>query len=176
MSINLIEYDPRAKTVRITEHCYIMTWLKDIIDHFPEEDHIKIFAYIYYMSDPSPLNPYTYIREFERPDKILKDIQPEFDFDDVLIVRAIEKCKEMYTTPVHRSYQAISTMMDNLNDYISNTQISDGKDGNITAMFNIAKNFKQLKDSFESILKDALEETKIKSRGVSKVSYDQRKK
>lgn len=175
MSIRLIEYDRNTKTVQPTEHCYQIVWLKRLIDMFQEdEEYLTVLAYVFYMSCPTPENPFFNVKEVDREIKICRSLQPEFDREDLAILDAIDKLKELYTTPIMRSYDAMATMVDNLNEYIKTTEITDGKDGNIGPLLRVLKDFKQVRDSYQDILKDVEEETKVKGRGQSRIPYDQR--
>lgn len=171
MHIRLFELDNRI--VKPTEHCYMISWLKQIIDDYPE-DHIKVLAYIYYMSYRGPDNPYFNVVEEDRDDKILRDLQPEFDIEDAPILLAIDKCKELYETPTMRSYDAIKTMLDNLNTYLKTSEITDGRDGNVGTMLRVAKEFKSVRESFKGVLEDVQEENKVQARGKTKLPYDLR--
>lgn len=171
MNIRLFELDGR--TVRPTEHCYMISWLNCIIEEFPEM-HVKIFAYIYYMSNKGPDNPYFNLPYDEWEVKIKRDLQPEFDTEEPMIIRAIEKCKELYHTPTLQAYEAIKTMLENMNFYLLNTPITDGRDGNIGPMLRVAKDFKAVRESFKGVHEDVQEESKIKVRGNSKLPYDMR--
>jgi hypothetical protein len=171
MHIRLFELD--GKIVRPTEHCYMISWLKKIIDEYPD-DHVKVFAYIYYMSYLGPDNPYFNISELDREDKILKDLQPEFNVESPTILYAIDRCKDLFMTPTMRSYDAIKTMLENLNTYLKHTEITDGRDGNIGALLRVAKEFKAVRESFKGVYDDVQEENKVKARGSSKLPYDLR--
>jgi hypothetical protein len=169
MNIKLFELD--AGAIKPTEHCYMISWLKAIIDEWPEE-HVKILGYVYYMSYLGPDNPYFNIVEEDREEKICRDLQPEFDTEDPIILRAIEKCTELYTTPTMRSYDAIKTMLDNLNTYLKTTPVTDGRDGNIGPLIRVAKEFDNVRKSFKGVLDDLSEEDVVKARGKSKLPYD----
>ena len=169
MEIRLFEIEGRV--VKPTEHCYMISWLNCIIEHFPE-DHVKVLAYVYYMSYSGPNNPYTNIVEEDREQKIMQSLEPEFDTEDPMIIRAIEKCTELYMTPTMRSYDAIKTMLDNLNTYLKNTPVTDGRDGNIGPLLRVAKEFKGVREAFKGVQDDVIEESKIKARGKSKLPYD----
>jgi len=171
MNIRLFEVDGRG--VKVTEHCYMISWLKSIIDEFPEE-HLKIFAYIYYISYTGPENPYFNISELDREEKILRDLQPEFDIEDPLILRAVDECKKLYETPTKKSYIAIKTMLERLNTYLETTEITDGRDGNIGSMLRIAKEFKTVRESFQGVMEAVKEEEKVMARGKSSIPYDLR--
>lgn len=171
MSIRLFEVDGR--TVKPTEHCYMISWLNKIIEDYPDQ-HVQIFAYVYYMSYLGPDNPYFNVPEEDRQERILRDLQPEFDPEDASICVAVDKCIELYTTPTMRSYDAIKTMLDRLNEYLKTTPITDGRDGNIGPLLRVAKDFKNVRESFKGVLDDVEEENKVRTRGSSKLPYDLR--
>ena len=169
MNIRLFELD--GKAVKATEHCYLISFLKRIIDDYPEQ-HPKVLAYVYYMSYLGPDNPYFNTPEWDRQDKILRDLQPEFDPEDTAIVYAVDRCKELYTTPTMESYDAIKTMLQNLNTYLKTTEITDGRDGNISALLRIAEKFDSVRKSFKGVHADMEEENTVKARGGAKLPYD----
>ena len=171
MHIRLFELENRI--VKPTEHCYMISWLKQIIDDYPE-DHVKVLAYIYYMSYRGPDNPYFNVVDEDRDEKILRDLQPEFNIEDTSILFAIDKCKDLYETPTMRSYDAIKTMLDNLNTYLKTTEITDGREGNVGTMLRVGKEFKSLRESFKGVLEDVQEENKVQARGKTKLPYDLR--
>jgi len=169
MNIRLFELDGRQ--LKATEHCYQISWLKSIIDKYPEQ-HVQIFGYIYYLTYQGPDNPYFNIAEEDKEDKILKDLAPDFNTQDPIILLAISKCKELYTTPTMRSYNAIKAMLERLNTYLETTEITDGRDGNVGSMLRIAKEFKSVRESFKGVYDDVQEENKLKARGSAKMAYD----
>jgi len=168
-------FELEGGTIKATEHCYMISWLKCIIDEHPD-DYLKIFAYIYYMSDLSPESPYFNVLDEDREDKIKRDLQPEFDTEDGAIIMAIDNLTEYYTTPTMRSYDAIKTMLSNMDTYLKTTGITDGRDGNIGSMVRVAKEYKNVRDSFKGVQDDLTEETKIRARGGVKLPYDLRKR
>jgi hypothetical protein len=169
MNIRLFEIDGRG--VKPTEHCYMISWLKKIIDEYPE-NYNKVLAYVYYNSYLGPDNPYFNIAEEDREEKILRDLQPEFDIEAPEILFAIDQCKEIYLTPTMRSYNAIKAMLERLNTYLETTEITDGRDGNVGSMLRIAKEFKSVRESFKGVYEDVQEENKVLARGKSKLPYD----
>lgn len=169
MNVRLFELD--GKTIKPTEHCYVIPWLKAVMDEFPE-DYMKAYAYIYYNSYFAPDNPYFNIKEDDREEKILKDLQPDFDPEHEVIVEAIENCTEIYTTPTMDSYQAIKIMLEKLNHYLKTTTITDGRDGNIGPILRVAKEFEAVRKSFKGVYQDVQEENQVRARGGAKLSYD----
>jgi hypothetical protein len=67
----------------------------------------------------------------------------------------------------------IKGMLDKLAKYMENTAITDGRDGNITALINAAKNFESVRQSFKGVLKDLQEEQLSTVRGGQNMAYDQ---
>ena len=173
MHIRLFEVESGA--IKPTEHCYMISWLHKIIEDFPE-DHVKVFAYIFYMTNKTHENPYANIVEEELEERILRDLQPEFDREAPSILHAIDKCTELFETPTVRAYNGIKVMLDNMSTYLATTEITDGRDGNIRGMLAAAKDFKHIQASFKGAMEEVEEETKVQARGKSLLPYDMRRK
>jgi len=60
-----------------------------------------------------------------------------------------------------------------LADYMAVTEIEHGRDGNITALVNAAKNFDQIRQSFKATYRDLQEEQQSSVRGGQNLAYDQ---
>lgn len=169
MSIKLFEL--RGDKVLATEHCYNIKQFKDVIDNYPD-NYLKILAFVFYMSCRSAENPY-----FNRPSEdldleILRDLGADFSVEDLLVVKALEKAKQLYETPTVRAYNGFATMLDKLALYLETQDISDGRDGNISAIVQAAKNFDNIRKSFKGVAKDLEEEQSSRARGGSRLSYD----
>ena len=155
-----------------TEHCYMISWLNNIIEKFPE-NHVKIFAYIFYMTYRGPDNPYFNAIEEEREERIMRDLKPEFNTEDETIQVALDECTKIYETPIMRAHEGIKTMLDNMSVYMATTEITDGRDGNVGTMLRAAKEFKHIREGFKGSLEDLVdEEVQIKARGGAKLAYD----
>ena len=71
-------FDIQNGVIVPTEHCYALKALKDIMDNYPN-DFLKIYQYIFYMSCPNPdINPFFDVREPEKEELILAQLQTEF--------------------------------------------------------------------------------------------------
>jgi len=173
MNIRLFEIE--SGTIKPTEHCYMISWLNQIIEDYPE-DHIKVFAYIFYMTNKTHENPYANIVEEELEERIMRDLQPAFDTEDDVIINAIDKLEELYETPTIRAYNGIKVMLDNMSTYLADTKITDGRDGNIRGMLAAAKEFKHIRASYKGAMEDVEEEIKVQARGKSVLPYDMRRK
>jgi len=167
-------FDIENEKVVLTEHCYTIDTLKVIIDEYPE-DHLKIFLFCFYMSCPDrDENPFFNIDELDKEEFIYKHIDAEFSLEDENVMKALEFCKEMYTTVTVRSYIGFKTMLDRLSEYMRTTAISHGRDGNINSIVSAGKNYAGLKESFKAIEKDLEEENKNTiARGGTELGYDQ---
>jgi len=168
-------FDVQNGKVVPSEHCYTLSWLKDIMDEYSDnEEYLKVYSYLFYMTYPNPdLNPFFHIKEIEKEEMILEDINAEFSTEDLNVRRGLEKCKKMYETPTSRAYEGIAGMLDKLALYMRVTSISDGKDGNITGIISAAKNFEQIRNSFKGAYKDLQEEQESRVRGGKGLGYDQ---
>ncbi len=157
-----------------SEHCYNLTTLKEIIKEYPN-DHMSIFSYLFYMCCPDPdINPFTNVKEFEKEEMILEQLQVEWSTEDEKISEALKFCKKLYETPTLRAYNGIKNMLDRLADYMDETEITHGRDGNITAIVNAAAKFDQIRSSFKGAMEDLAKEQKSQVRGSQKLAYDQK--
>jgi len=172
MTIKL--FDIENGVVKATEHCYTINWLHDIMVNYPD-NHLKIYAYIFYMTCPNPeLNPFFNMQEDDKEDVILESIDLDVSTDDALITKAIEKCTILYTTPTLRAYNGIAKMLDRLSYYMETANITAGRDGNINSLITAAKNFQSIRESFKGVLKDLeAEQSKTSVRGGQNLGYDQ---
>lgn len=166
-------FDLQNGVIVPTEHCHNLIVLKKIMDEYPE-DFMKIYSYLFYMSCPNPdLNPFFDVREHEKEDLILAQLEAEFSTEDDEIVNALNFCRKLYETPTYRAFMGIKTMLDRLGSYMENTAITHGRDGNITAIVNAAAKFEQIRVSFKGAYKDLMEEQKSQVRGGQNLAYDQ---
>jgi hypothetical protein len=170
--IRLLEVENNV--VKPTEHCQIIKWLKVIQDKWPEH-YVQIYAYIFYMSCPSQENPYFNVPFDLREETCIQDVDlPEdFDFEADEIIEAIEKATVLYETPTIRAYKGITTMLDNLTEYMETTKVTAGRDGNINSLLRIAKEFDAIRQSYKGIAKDLEAEQQTIVRGGQNLAYDQ---
>jgi len=168
-------FDVQNGKVIPTEHCYVIKWLKDIMDKYEkDEEYLKVYAYLFYMTYPNPdAVPYFNIVAIDKEEVILKDIDGTFSTEDPLIFSALDRCKVMFSTPASRAYEGISGMLDKLALFMRTTNLTAGKDGNITQLVGAAKSFEQVRTSFKGAYKDLQDEQKSHVRGGKGIAYDQ---
>lgn len=166
-------FDVQNGVVIPTEHCYTLKSLKDIMDEYPE-DYLKIYQYLFYMTCPNPdINPFFNVPEIDKEDQILKEIEAEFSTEDESIFIALEFCRRMYETPTSRAYEGIKKALDKIAKYMSNVNITDGKDGNINQVRAMAKDFDGIRQSFKGAYKDLQDEQQSRVRGGQGLAYDE---
>lgn len=168
-------FDIQNEKIVPTEHCYTIKFLKDIMDEYNENDeYLKVYSYLFYMTCLNPdLNPYFNMIENEKEDIILEDVDAEFSTEDPLIRLALDKCEKLYETPTSRAYMGIKKSLDNIATYMANTQITDGRDGNISQIRAVAKDFDAIRQSFKGAFKDLKDEQQSTVRGGKGLAYDQ---
>lgn len=166
-------FDIQNGQVTATEHCYTLKFLKDIMDAYPEE-HLRIYAYLFYMSCPNPdLNPFFDVPERDKEDIILREVDADFSLDDELISHALKMCHKLYETPTYRAYQGIKIALDNMATFMATEKPTSGRDGSATALLRIAERFDQVRQSFKGVYRDLLEEQQSQVRGGQNLAYDQ---
>ncbi len=93
--------------------------------------------------------------------------------EDELIVHALKQCEKMYETETSRAYNGIKIALDNIADYMAKSSITDGRDGNISQIANVAKNFDGIRQAYKGVFRDLIEEQQSSVRGGQNLAYDQ---
>jgi hypothetical protein len=166
-------FDIKNGAIVPTEHCYNLASLKAIMTEYPD-DYMKVYSYLFYMTCPNPdINPFFDMREHEKEELVLAQLEAEFSTEDESIIIALEFCRKLYETPTYRAYMGIKSMLDRLATYMEHTPLQHGRDGNITSVVNAAAKFEQIRGSFKGAYKDLMEEQKGTVRGGQNLAYDQ---
>jgi hypothetical protein len=166
-------FDIQNDKIVPTEHCYTLSFLKDIKEKYPDT-YLNVYTYLFYMTCPNPeLNPFFNLPEHEKEDIIVEEIALEESTEDSKIRYALDMCIKMYETPTSRAYMGIKKALDNIGTYMANTQITDGRDGNISQIRAVAKDFDSIRQSFKGAYKDLKEEQTSSVRGGQGLAYDQ---
>ncbi len=167
-------FDIKNNVIVPSEHCYAIKSLKKIMEDYPIS-YTKVYAYLFYMCCPDPKeNPFFNCLESEKEEMILHELNAEFSTEDDRIIEAMVTVKKLYETPTSRAYNGIKGMLDRLAKYMEDTTITDGKDGNITALVNAAAKFQQIRESYKGAYKDLQDELNIDTRGGQDLAYDQK--
>lgn len=171
--MNIRLFDIQNGKVTATEHCYTLSTLKRIMEEYPDT-YNQVYTYLYYKTCPDPQNnPFFNVPEEDKEELILSEVNPDFSVEDDLIIEAIAFCNKLYETPTVRAYNGIKSMLDRLAKYLETSEITSGRDGNITALLRAAKDFQDIRLSFKGVLRDLEEEQKTRTRGNREKAYDQ---
>ena len=166
-------FDVQNDKVVITEHCYTLDFLKCIMDEYPKT-HMSIYQYLFYMTCPDPeSNPFFNLPSHEKEDIIITEVKLEESTEDSKIRYALDMCFKLYETPTFRAYMGIKKALDNMATYMANTTITDGRDGNISQIRAVAKDFDAIRQSFKGAYKDLKDEQSTSVRGGQGLAYDQ---
>ena len=159
-----------------TIHCETLKSLRSIKERY-KKDYMQVYLYLHYMTSTNPdNNPFFNYKEYEKESKIFEQLgDVKFSPEDPEVVEGLKFLKEVYSTPISRAYEGAATALDNISDYLKDTSITDGRDGNINQITNTLKNFEMIRKSFKGAYEDLMEEQKSSVRGGQKVAYDQQK-
>ncbi len=153
--------------ITITENAYFIPELKNIIDKYKGKAEAYL-AYVYLMTAPD--SPYINVSEDEKQTTVIYDVIQtvgEFEIHEPLLDVAIDKIKSLYTSTLIRKYEAAKILHDKFTKYMTEKEITEGKDGNMTELMRILEKLGPEMRSFKDLEKQVDEELKTKMRGKS---------
>lgn len=148
----------------------ILPWMKRIRENF-QEDYLKVYAYLFYMSCWDGRNIYLNLADAERESAIVDELEIDFSLDNPVIQVALEKCRKMYETPAVALLRAVKIQISEIAKSLSTTTMTYGKNGNadqLTKLVEKSAQFAEIYDKLDGRLK--LEQIKV--RGGKEISYD----
>lgn len=135
---------------------------------------IPAFNFLHFYFDPE--SPYANLPEEDREDIVLKDFPGEYTLEDEVMIEAMKKLANMYITPTYRYYQDSKILLEKLGKFARNTDITTGRDGNLSALAmqvkSVGKTIQEFKQ-LEKIVMQELSEGQGRTRGGKKKAYDQ---
>ena len=138
-------YDIVEGRAKITNHCYSIELLKNIIDTFGESSASKIFTVFHFMADLNPdTNPFANLSEVDKLETIIRyvcpDLSLDIDWNDDIFEEGIELTRASYATGSYRSYLAQKTLIDKVIYTVQNASVSASKDdGNTSELDRLLK-------------------------------------
>lgn len=168
MSPKILEY--ADGNIIILAETLMMPELKALIDKYGEEGAKPYLAYCYLVT--SLESPYINMEDDEKQETALFDVVStfgDFDLDDELIDPAIEKLNKLYNTEITLFFQELKNELYRMRMYLKNTEISGGKDGDLSERFRILKEAGAIVNSYNKTKTAAMEELKAKARGKGKI-------
>jgi hypothetical protein len=170
-------FDQKNGKLVATKHLERMVVFGRVKD-FYDDKWEEVLLWAHYMSYPYPdENPYISVSSYDRSEKIQSSLEMSTDVDlDDLAEEFMIHLKSLYSSPVSRSYDGMADLLDKMAKYISDTDVKDGRDGNMAQLTMYAKSYRQIRDSFKLAKADLEEEAKTESvgRGGLALAYDQK--
>lgn len=149
----------------VTENAFIMPELKAILDKY-ENKADPYLAYVHCMTHPEAT--YNNLEDREKKETIIYDVIQtlgDFDIDEPLLQKAIDKLDSIYVTRTRRYFNNLCKLMDKVDAYAENAQISDENLSDINRAFKDAgttmKSFKEAERQIDEELK-----TKMKGKNI----------
>lgn len=164
-------FDIENGEIIINEHILNIPTLRAVKDFYL--DPLPAFRFLRYRFDPK--GPYCDEPEEEKDEILLKEFPGEYTLEHKVMIEAIEWFQNKIT-PTYRYYLDNKILMEKLGAYGRTKVITEGRDGNYSAMQAQLKNsgktileFKQLEKVVEQELEDM---KKTKNWGDREGSYD----
>lgn len=170
-------FDIEDGQLAVTEHCYALPFLKELMDYFPN-CYIKVYRYIFYMTCPDDqLNPCRNIPEHEKSTEIMRllevDTEKEFIADDLKIEKAVKECAKLYDDPAMRVYRAAKMMLEKLQGSFEAEELTwGGKDATGPALTSAMEKLPKLLQAYNDAELKMNEVLKARSRGGQNISDD----
>lgn len=148
--------------IKITENAFMMPELKAIIDKYDMKAE-PYLAYVHFMTHPE--SSYINIEESEKKETIIYDViqtQGDFDIDEPLLEKAINKLDDLYMTRTRKYFRSVSKLMDKVGMYADTANVSDE---NLADVNRTLKDVGATMKSFKEAEKQIDEELKTKMKG-----------
>lgn len=161
--------------VVLTEICYTSKTLKEVIRVFKKDkNYMKVFNFLFHLYCPDPLrNPFLNVPEHEKEDMLMREFEIDFSLDEDVFELAKKFTEKIFTTPTRRFYLDCKVGLEKQGEYLRETQISTGRDGNDTTYLATLKAVGVINDQFAKVEKAYEAELKASVRGGSERSYDE---
>lgn len=156
--------DKKPKLNSTLQHIHV---LKEL-----EEQDARWLLFLHFMHYPVPdENPFFFIPENVRENKILKNLKLENIPKPEIIKEATEFVLSIYETPVIRMHKSISAAIDKMSEYIRTIEMTPD---NIKIIKDTVKDFDKLLDNYKKSSKEFYEEIRNfgKTSSVKQKSYD----
>jgi hypothetical protein len=167
-------FDIVEQRVIINENILLIPTFKKLLTKY-KGDALDVFSFIYYFLDyKSPFFDYNPDAKEETLMKMF-NTKGVFTLEDPEIIEAMTLYKQMNITPMIALLDGVNTAVHKMTKYLKNTEITDGKDGNLAQIKSTIKDLGQTIASYDQ-LKDAVEKEIEKStiRGNKSISNRER--
>lgn len=155
----------------VNENVLAIPELKAVYEGY--EDPYPALLFLNFLCNPT--SPYSQLPEDLKEEAVLNDYPGEYTVEDEVIINAVEKLKNLWTTPSYRYYLDNKKLLETLGKFASTASVRDtDKGGNLSNLLsqlnNLAKTMTSFKQ-FEKMVEDELQTTRV--RGNQFQAYDQ---
>lgn len=163
---------PRILTVSqnkivLDETIFAIPEFKTLIE-YTEGDTLP-FMYIWAMYDPQ--SPYMNLDDIEREEQVLKDYPVYEHLQTMEMVNAIEKAEKLYFSPLRKILKGAKRAIENISSFMEDTEVSDGRDGNLTQIVSTIKSLPQILKAYQEA-ENAYKQELQRNRGDMKSAID----
>lgn len=128
------------------------------------------FMYIWALTDPE--SPYMNLSELEREEQVLKDMPIQEYLNSLEFIEALEKADLLYKSPLRRILKGAKTAIENVSKFLEETEISDGREGNLTQVVSTIKSLPQILKGYQDA-ENAYKQEIQKGRGFAQFGIDE---
>lgn len=163
---------PRILTVSqnkivLDETIFAIPEFKALIE-YTEGDTLP-FMYIWGLYDPQ--SPFMNIEEHEREEAVIKDF-PVYEYLQTMeMISAMEKAEKLYFSPLRKILKGAKKAVENISGFLEDTEISDGRDGNLTQIVSTIKSLPQILKAYQEA-ENAYKQELQRNRGDMKSAID----
>ena len=164
---------PRILTVSqnkivLDETIFAIPEFKALIE-YTEGDTLP-FMYIWALYDPQ--SPFMNIEEHEREESVMKDF-PVYEYLQTMeMISAMEKAEKLYFSPLRKILKGAKKAVENISGFLEDTEISDGRDGNLTQIVSTIKSLPQILKAYQEA-ENAYKQEMSRSRGSAQYGIDE---
>ncbi len=128
------------------------------------------FMYIWGMYDPQ--SPYMNFEEHEREAQVLKDFPVQKYLQSIEMSEAIDKAERLYFSPLRKILAGAKRAVENISSFLSETEISDGRDGNLSQIVQTIKSLPQILKAYQEA-ENAYKQELQRNRGDAQNAVDE---
>jgi hypothetical protein len=164
---------PRILTVSqnkivLDETIFAIPEFKALIE-YTEGDTLP-FMYIWGLYDPQ--SPFMNIEEHEREEAVMKDF-PVYEYLQTMeMISAMEKAEKLYFSPLRKILKGAKKAVENISGFLEDTEISDGRDGNLTQIVSTIKSLPQILKAYQEA-ENAYKQELQRNRGDAQNAVDE---
>lgn len=160
----ILEYD--SGRIKVTPQAFAIPEIKSILDKYDMKAE-PYLMYVYNMSAPD--SPYINIPEEDKIESVVYDIQMtlgEFDWEDPLLNKAIDKFTSLYKTKLVALADELGEELDRFRKALRSTPLTlGGQDSNFRDRLALLEKIDKVSSSYQRVKKQADEDMRPLTKG-----------